>query len=162
MKKWKKKEINNICEFQRFLRENKISPFHSVQKHHAREDMNRMTKCAEWQSFNFFFDFHASAKLSSCHAVDRRTSQSSRVSEQCMSACRYTIARLTVPELQMQFGGGWIVIIRWLHRALCQQSYSPLYFIELLISNPLVLNGRCDQYMPMSIWISTLYISFLD
>ena len=33
--------------------------------------MNRMTKCAEWQSL--FIEFHASAKLSSCHAVDRRS-----------------------------------------------------------------------------------------
>ena len=32
---------------------------------------------------------------------------SSRVSEQCLSACRCTMARLTVPERACEFGGGW-------------------------------------------------------
>ena len=31
---------------------------------------------------------------------------SSRVSEQCLSACRCTMARLTVPERAREFGGG--------------------------------------------------------
>ena len=82
----------NFCVFQRFQRENNFqlstlnyqlscgfctrliyqNQSHSVKNHHAYEDKNRMTKCAEWQSFIWLI-FTASAKLSSCHEVDRRS-----------------------------------------------------------------------------------------